>query len=266
MSDDQPDINQFEIDLSAEGTLGLIYKFKVRATTYNGDYVDTNSLFVALASLPSQPSVAPWSIAEITDTKTLGIRFALLDSSLNGGSEITLYEVQYDDGDRGEFQSVFQLQDTIIIAEGIKASAEYRFRYRAQNFNGWGPFSDLSYYFAATKPEKPPAPVYISSSADEIRLAFLRPDFDGGSLIQGYKLFVDTIQQEPAWREIYTGDQTEVTLNVVDHELETGKNYRYVLVVYNVFGDSPQSEELRVAQGSLPMAPGLLTRVDHLSD
>ena len=91
------------------GTEGLIYKFKVRATTYNGDFVDTNALSVALASLPSKPKNGPESIAEITDTKTLGIRFDLFDSTLNGGSEITLYELQYDDGNRGEFTSVFQL-------------------------------------------------------------------------------------------------------------------------------------------------------------
>jgi len=80
------------IDLSTED-VGKIFRFKIRARTYNGDTVDTNALSVALASLPLKPTNPPSSIAAITDTRTLGILIDLFDSTLNGGSEITLYEI-----------------------------------------------------------------------------------------------------------------------------------------------------------------------------
>jgi hypothetical protein len=51
----------------------------------------------------------------------------------------------------------------------------------------------------------------------------------------------------------------------VGYQLEQGVNYRYILVVENVFGDSPQSQEIRVAMGSLPDAPTGLVKVENLS-
>lgn len=61
-----PDLVSHIIDLSVSGTIGLIYKFKVRAENYAGT-VDTNSLSVVLASLPSKPTNPPTSNPEITD-------------------------------------------------------------------------------------------------------------------------------------------------------------------------------------------------------
>lgn len=67
-----PNINSFVIDMSA-GTIGNIYKFKVRAENINDDYVETNALSVALASLPSKPLSAPTSEPTITNMHTLGV-------------------------------------------------------------------------------------------------------------------------------------------------------------------------------------------------
>jgi hypothetical protein len=87
--------------------IGTIYKFYIQAYNYNGDTVETNSLYVALASLPDKPTNPPTSDPSITDMSTLGIVIELLDFSMNGGSEITLYDIQVDDGDRGDFRSFF---------------------------------------------------------------------------------------------------------------------------------------------------------------
>ena len=94
------------IDLSVGGTIGLIYKFKIKAENYAGT-VDTNALSVVLASLPSKPTNAPTSDLDITNESTLGIQIDLFTDTNNGGSPILNYEIQYDDGDRGNFVSVF---------------------------------------------------------------------------------------------------------------------------------------------------------------
>lgn len=132
----------------------------MRATNYAGS-VDTNSLSVALASLPDKPSISPTSDASLTDTATLAVVIDLFTSVNDGGSEITLYDIQYDDGNRGTFTSVMQLAELLVISENIEQGAEYRVRYRAKNFNGWGTLSEISYILAATTPSKPDAPIYV---------------------------------------------------------------------------------------------------------
>jgi hypothetical protein len=80
------------VDLSVDGTVGLIYKFKVLAENYAGT-IETNALSVALASLPSKPTNSPTSDPEITNQSTLGILIELFTDDNNGGSQIMNYEI-----------------------------------------------------------------------------------------------------------------------------------------------------------------------------
>lgn len=86
--------------------VGRIYKFKVIAENYSG-VISTNALSVAYASLPSKPLNPPISNPSITDQSNLGIVIELFTSANNGGSEIQVYEIQYDDGNSGNFTSVY---------------------------------------------------------------------------------------------------------------------------------------------------------------
>jgi len=88
---------------------------------------------------------------------------------------------------------LFTLSPEITFGTGIKAGAEYRFRYRAKNFNGWGPLSEIAYHYAATVPGIPYAPKYVSSSASEIKLQFISPDDSGGSALTEFEVHYDTI-------------------------------------------------------------------------
>lgn len=58
LTGDDPSITQHTIDLSGDGTLGFIYKFKVLVHNQAGE-TESSALSVALASLPSTPSTAP---------------------------------------------------------------------------------------------------------------------------------------------------------------------------------------------------------------
>lgn len=51
MNSQNPNLYSFTINIA--GTVGNVYKFKVRVTNINQDFVETNALSVALASLPS---------------------------------------------------------------------------------------------------------------------------------------------------------------------------------------------------------------------
>jgi hypothetical protein len=48
---------------------------------------------------------------------------------------------------------------------------------------------------------------------------------------------------------IYEGLGPQYTVTVSKDSVITGTNYRYTLVATNVFGDSPMSEETRIALG-----------------
>jgi hypothetical protein len=61
-----PSVHIHTIDMTADGVIGRIYKFKIRSYNVVG-FVDSNALSVALASLPSQPTTVPVSIPSGTN-------------------------------------------------------------------------------------------------------------------------------------------------------------------------------------------------------
>lgn len=61
-----PNLNSFVIEMSLSGVVGLIYKIRIQASNYEG-IVSSDSVSIALASLPSQPSVLPVSDPAITN-------------------------------------------------------------------------------------------------------------------------------------------------------------------------------------------------------
>ena len=82
MSSSDPSLNSHVVDMSLHGgVIGLVYKFKVRAHNINGDFVDTNALSVALASLPDKPAQAPASDPSVTNMFTLCVDIDLFDDT-----------------------------------------------------------------------------------------------------------------------------------------------------------------------------------------
>jgi hypothetical protein len=188
-----PSITQHTIDLSATGTVGHIYKFMLEAYNQAGQ-TTSSSLYVALASLPAKPASVPASITSLTGPTQLAIQFELFDTAAeDGGSPILQYELQYDDGARGSYKSMFTLNPINIITDGIQHGLEYRLRYRAQHFNGWGPLSDIAYIVAAGIPLKPPAPLYVSTTSTHATVMLLQTPDDAGADISSYELYIDEI-------------------------------------------------------------------------
>ena len=111
----------------------------------------------------------------------------------NGGSPILQYEVQYDDGARGAYHSVYTLSPEVIATFGIQRGREYRTRYRGMNFNGWGEYGPVGYIEAAGLPQKPPPPVLLSSDSTQATLAISPTADDAGGEISAYELYIDSI-------------------------------------------------------------------------
>ena len=92
----------------SSGVDGSVYIFVVRAINQAG-YVESGSIKIALASLPNQPSSSPTSDSTITNTNTLKVNIGIFDDTLSGGSPIISYEIQIDDGNDGDFRSIYTL-------------------------------------------------------------------------------------------------------------------------------------------------------------
>jgi len=133
----------------------------------------------------------------------------------------------------------------------------YRFRYRAKNVNGWGGYSPISYVEAATIPEPPQTPTYVSSSATEITVTVLRSLDNKGSPITHYTLYMDNGDLSDSFTEVerYDGSSATFTVTADDEGIVSGNKYRFVTTATNSIGDSLYSQESRFAAASLPAKP-----------
>jgi len=141
---------------------------------------------------PRKPPTAPRRGAG-TGEAQLVIDWDALVAPDNGGSAATSYNLQWDQGTgtygphltgvAADYLSTSHTQTAALLAGGV-----YRFRYRAANKYGWGPFSDEVTIQAAETPAAPAAAA--TSIADHyVRFAWAEPD-DGSAPIEEYEILL----------------------------------------------------------------------------
>lgn len=96
----------------------------------------TQSLTVAytLAGVPATPLSAP--VSDLTITSSTRIKVDVATISDNGGSTLLSYSIEMDDGQGGDFITLYgdtvnSLSTTFTVFKGIKVGRLYRFRYRS---------------------------------------------------------------------------------------------------------------------------------------
>ena len=172
---------------------GSTYNIKIRAHN-NAGYTDSAPLVVVLAAVPDTPTVAPTSDATMTNKTLIKIDYTPLTSAQNGGSDVLSYDLQMDDGEGGNFTSLIggegaadSLATTYTNGYNLISGNLYRFKYRARNVNGWSAsFSPIAYIRAATRPQRPAAPVFLSVDATSITVQITKTLDDGGSNVLSY--------------------------------------------------------------------------------
>lgn len=88
-------------------------------------------IFVIAANLPSKP-VNPPTITLVTPN-SISLTLQPIPDASNGGSAITSYIVQMDDGLGGEFKTVSDALTLNLIFSGLQQSRFYRIKYAARN-------------------------------------------------------------------------------------------------------------------------------------
>lgn len=70
----------------------------------------------------------------------------------------------------------------------VSSTTNYRFKVRAINFNGFGPFSDIAILNTCTKPGFIAPPKIMSVSTTQVHVNWTQPVSNGGCIITGYDL------------------------------------------------------------------------------
>ena len=98
-----------------------------------------------------------------------------------------------DDGMGGNYESMVGEYSPFMMpsftAYALTRGLTYRFRYRARNCIGWGPFSNDAYFLAASEPVAPPMPQLVSTSSKTVVLNLFPTKDNGGSVVTSYNLY-----------------------------------------------------------------------------
>ena len=98
------------------------------------------------------------------------------------------YELQIGSLTLTDFISVIgddpqSLQVTFVVTRGVEKGKIYAFRYRAINIIGPSEWSEVSQLKAATIPEMPPRPTFVSATDDSVTMDLGKTTDNGGSEI-----------------------------------------------------------------------------------
>lgn len=152
----------------------------------------SKALQFTLAGVPPKPTPAPSVISSGTTTSTIKVSFESTNVD-TGGSPITLYELQMDDGNQGNFSTVFTSAHytEASVSEGVSRGKYYRFRYRVHNVAGASPWSDVTYIQAIEAPAIPSAPTFTSATDTSITVGIVSSTDSRGVDVTGYELYID---------------------------------------------------------------------------
>ncbi len=149
----------FDLSITSDAalTVGLVYRLRVRSINVKDPSAFSPIVSAALADLPAKvPS--PTKILYLSSKTSIALEWPLIvDPSIQmPGVAVTGYEVQVDDGLNGDFETVFYGKNVpslhqYIVGDLVQQRG-YRFRVRAENFNGFGPYSDIVTFYTCLPP------------------------------------------------------------------------------------------------------------------
>jgi len=217
-----------------------------------------------LASVPAAPTDVPVSDASITSDTTIRVTYATPTPPVNGGSDLLSYALQMDDGLGGDFVTLVgfsphSMVTHYTVSAGIVKGRVHRFRYRAKNSVGWGPYSAEASILAATVPSAPAQTSFSNFTGNALIVNLGLSADDGGSPILGMELLRDAGDNyTSAFVNVtgYNGQDLTYSFTVATDGVVAGKTYRITTRSKNAIGYSSNSTITYVAFGPVPGAPG----------
>ena len=254
---------------------GNTFIFKLEVYT-NGGQATSSEVGYLLASIPNDPTSAPQSteIGIITSDSLsyMYIKITVQEVTANGGSNITSYSIEADDGAGGVFTALYgDIVDSLSLTytmTNVTKGVTYRLRYRVKNAIGWTNYSPVAYVTAKTVPEAPSAPVFVSADQTQIILKLSESNDNNGAQIDYYDLYRNSGNGTTDITNIthYDGSSLIFELNTTDDDtLVVGEIYTFTMRAHNEAGYSEYSESVAVALARLPEQLTAPTRVNDQS-
>jgi len=100
-------IHTTSASLFTAASIGKKYAFKVEAYNVIGNVFSIAGAHFTLADLPKTPTLAPISDESITNDKRVKLDITPVAPGDNGGSPITSYSLEMDDGQGGQFLAIY---------------------------------------------------------------------------------------------------------------------------------------------------------------
>ena len=84
------------------------------------------------------------------------------------------------------------------MTTSVTAGKAYKFRYRAKNVFGWGPYSDILNLYAASVPNQISTATTVNIDTN-VKISWSAPAYNGGSPVTAYRILVQ--QEDGAFSE-----------------------------------------------------------------
>ena len=173
-------------------TQGTTIVAKVSAQNYVGvgSYSSASSGSVLVQNVPSQP-LAPINDVANTYQSVVSLYWQAITSPANGGSDITTYNLQYDNATSETTwtdligSSSNSLLTSYQLTSNVYGGAYYSFRLRVANKYGFSSFSSIVTIMAAKIPDDIALAVYSSLIGTQVSFSWRIPS-NGGSPITSY--------------------------------------------------------------------------------
>ena len=165
----------------------------------------------------------------------------------NGGSPITSYILELDDGANG-WRTVGQGLDLERVCDGLVPGTLYKVRVACASAGGHSPHSEVCHI--STEPVCPgqcaPPRVHGKPKSSSLQLKWGWPETDGGSPVAEFEIAMT--EPDNATRTVYRGAATECVVA----SLLPGRPYLFQVRAHNKMGAGNWSESLEVVSGAGP--------------
>ena len=216
---------------------GQLYSIRLRAE----NDVDYSVPSTPVQNIPATIPSAPTNLVALIENRQTTISF-YQDSS--GGALITNYSYLLNGGVNWKYFDPSDNASPVTIT-GLTNGTQYNILLRARNRMGDGPASASVYVTPATIPSAPK--LLTALRGDQRATITFTIDSSGGSVITGYKYYIDT------WRtdNIVINSSNSITIT----GLTNGRLYNIKLLAVNSIGDGPGSLPISVTPATIPSAP-----------
>jgi hypothetical protein len=151
-------------------------------------------------SRPSQiPAVTVLSFADTTATLSWGA----LTGEDAGNSDITSYEIYFDDASGGTLEHLESQTSTELLVQGLEGGETYQFKVQAANIYGVGDFSPVVSVTASNIPEKPSIPL-VELQGTDVAISWTEP-VDHYSPITSYQVILMDVNNDAVSDMTYDG-------------------------------------------------------------